>query len=207
MKLIVVVSVLSCALMLEAVPFGVLGLGSRAAHALGNHLLGLGSRGERGLDDVAGNYSPEGIQDNLSNLDADGNPIVAGARIGAGILNEGARDIGIGDLGLGGGESHSRRYANGRNRAAQNYNRGEGGAQNQYAHNAGANEFHNVGHHHNKAVTVTKSENDEDHNIGGSAAHNIGASAGRRFHNHANGAVDRANDYAQGDDQSSGLIQ
>ncbi|XP_038219167.1 uncharacterized protein LOC119837591 [Zerene cesonia] len=190
--------------MLEAVPFGGLDLGVRAAHAIRNRLLGLGGRGESGIQDVAGNLSPDGIQDDLANLDEDGNPIVEGARIGAGLLNEGARDIGLGDLGLG-GDSESRRYSHGRNQAAQNYNRGASGAEGQYARNAGAKEFHNIGQRHNKAVTVTKSENDESHNVGGSEAHNIGARAGRRFRNHADGAAERANDYAQGDEQSSAL--
>ncbi|CAF4902192.1 unnamed protein product [Pieris macdunnoughi] len=85
-----------------------------------------------------------------------------------------------------------------KNEGSQRFENGESGAANKGFFNSGKREFHNIGEHHSKKTTITKSESSESHNIGGSEEFNNGAASSGSFKKHHNGARHYGHEHERG---------
>ncbi|VVC89507.1 unnamed protein product [Leptidea sinapis] len=99
-------------------------------------------------------------------------------------------------------EARHHNHEHARESAKHHHASGASGIQGHEHHNKGRREFHNVGQHHKKSTTVSKSESSESHNIGGSESFDKGDAAGGAFKNFDSNLKDFDKEFEKGQDAS-----
>ncbi|CAH0731721.1 unnamed protein product, partial [Brenthis ino] len=195
----IVLTVLLCAVALEATP-----------HRLGLVGAEIGSEIGAGIGDTIGT----GVGLGIDGVSAVGDTAI-GAGLGAVGLGTGvARGLGTGlanglgvGLGLGGQISRGQSgYANGGKYGNNRVSSGASGITNQGYHNEGASNFHDRGQHKNKVTSITQSEQSDAHDIGGGQAYNTGAHGSSAFNKHHNGNSNYGSNYGQGNEGHERII-